>query len=85
MTQAGNARKRRGLLPQRLPPLLNGFMGGGGAIVEGPEPLVPRNFEASVITFKIAMMHLVMKRSKREAIFVANQKALKPCMCRDGG
>ena len=33
-----------------------------GSIVKRPEQFIPRHFQRSIITFKIPMMHLMMKR-----------------------
>ena len=53
--------------------------------MERAKPLVPRQFERSVVTFKITVVHLVMERPKRKAVFVVHQQSLKSRMRGDCG
>ena len=45
------------------------------------EPAVPRHFLITVIAFVIAVMKLVIKRTKREAPFVFYQQVFIAGMC----
>ena len=47
------------------------------AIMKRPEPAVPRHFKCTVITFKVAVMHLVEKIPQRQFAPVADQQAFK--------
>ena len=50
------------------------------AVMEGSEPLVPWHFQITVIAFEIAVMHLVVERSKRQTVPVLDQDTFKAGM-----
>lgn len=57
-------------------------MGLARAVMESAEPLIPRHLEIAIVHLKITMVHLVVKRAEREALFVFHQEIFKPGMRR---
>ena len=52
--------------------------------MEGAEPLVPRDFECAVVTFKVAVVHLVVKIAQMPALAAAGPQAFMSSMGGDG-
>jgi len=53
--------------------------------MERAKEFVPWNFKRAVITFKIAVVHLVVERAQSQSIFVLYDQSLEPCMRRCSG
>ena len=51
------------------------------AVVEGAEPAVPRHFLVAVVTFVIAMVERMVKRTEFELSFVFNQQGFVSRVC----
>lgn len=50
------------------------------AVMPAAEQLVPRHVEIAVVAFKITMMDLVVEVPEMQALFVAEEHALKTCV-----
>ena len=76
-----NANLQITLSRHQLPaPFLEFFMRFITAVMEGAENLVPGHFKIAIVTFKVAMMHLMMEISQVQAALVFHQHAFKPGM-----
>ena len=51
-----------------------------GSIMKRTKQFVPRHFQRSIVTFKVAVMHLMVKRSQLKTILIFNNKLFKSRM-----
>ena len=58
-------------------------MGFVGTVVKRSEPLVPWDFQISVIHFKVSVMHLMMEGPQSQSLFVFDQQIFKAGMAGD--